>query len=59
MRELDGEPMWVEFLYNNAPRWMLVNTEDDDVQSVYTSADFESYGEQWLAYRRRPEEEKR
>ena len=59
LRELDGEPMWVEFLYNKAPRWMLVNTEDDDVQSVYTSADFESYGEQWLAYRRRPEEEKR
>lgn len=55
LRGMDGEPVWVEFLYNKAPRWMLVNTEDDDVRSVYTSADFECYGKQWLAYRRKPE----
>lgn len=55
LREMDGEPVWVEFLYNKEPRWMLVHIEDDDVRSIYTSADFECYGEQWLAYRRKPE----
>lgn len=62
LREMDGEPVWV--VNSKVKRkdgfcdvWALVSCQMKDAESVRTIYHFENYGEYWLAYRRKPEEE--
>ena len=57
LREMDGEPVWVECLGNkDYSVWTIVDFCLDGIHTKYFYADFNYYGDEWLAYRRRPEE---
>jgi len=59
LREMDGEPVWVvQPQYALRSFWMLVDAEDESATNRLYCATFEDYGEEWLAYRRKPKEEK-
>lgn len=59
LREMDGEPVWVELIGIKRPSaWYLLNLRDKE--AVNKRGGFVSliyYGDTWLAYRRRLEEE--
>lgn len=58
LREIDGEPVWVVQVEGKLhPFWMLVDTEDESASSRLYAAMFEDYGTEWLAYRRKLEDE--
>lgn len=63
LREMDGDPVWVVPIDSphQRPGWMQVMSEFNIVarhesmaKSVY--ARFSGYGNEWIAYRRKPEE---
>lgn len=58
LREMDGEPVWVELIGIKRPSaWYLLNLRDKE--AVNKRGGFVSliyYGDTWLAYRRRLEE---
>lgn len=58
LREMDGEPVWVEFpKCPEARGWMLVSASRHCIyDGLLGDCDFENCGKTWLAYRRRPEE---
>ncbi len=57
LREMGGEPVWVMCLYNkNRSGWCLVDSDGDVYNDCYSFYD-DSYGEAWLAYRRKQEED--
>ena len=60
---MDGEPVWVVPLndFEILPANYLVNAyaEQIVVDKFGAYLDFEDYGKTWLAYRRRPEEERK
>ena len=60
---MDGEPVWVVPLndFDILPANYLVNAyaEQIVVDKFGAYLDFEDYGKTWLAYRRRPEEERK
>ena len=64
LREMDGEPVYVVPAneYSELGKWCVISIGDSDDYSCaivpgveYWSWKFDSYGEQWLAYRRPPE----
>lgn len=57
LREMDGEPVWTKCLYDeNRSGWTLVDSDGDTYNEQFSFYDY-GYGDTWLAYRRRPEEE--
>lgn len=58
LREMDGQPVWVELIGLKRPSaWYLLNLRDKE--AVNKRGGFVSliyYGDTWLAYRRKPEE---
>ena len=61
LRGMDGEPVWVEFpKCPEASGWMLIPASRHCVcNGLLGDCDFENCGRTWLAYRRRPEEERK
>ena len=59
LREMDGEPVWVEFpKCPEADGWMLVDVNRHCVYNgLLGECDFENYGKTWFAYRRKPDDE--
>lgn len=58
LREMGGEPVWVECLENkDYSVWTIVDFCLDGIHTKYFYADFNYYGDEWLAYRRKPEEQ--
>lgn len=58
LREMDGYPVWVVQPDNVLPPfWGIVNANDGTVLCYQYFAIFEDYDTEWLAYRRKPEEE--
>ena len=56
LREMDGEPVWVKSMISG---WALVDSKVGYCKNaIGETASFERYGELWIAYRRRPEEDK-
>lgn len=59
LRGMDGEPVWVQYGQYDG-EWLIVAWNIYDAISYARKAPFElsvySYGDTWLAYRRRPEE---
>ena len=57
LREMDGEPVWVEFpKCKEASGWMLISASRNCVYNGFLGGcDFENCGKTWLAYRRKPE----
>ena len=54
LREMNGEPVWVECLGSkDYSVWAIVCL--NGIQTKYFYADFDYYGDEWLAYRRKPE----
>lgn len=57
LREMDGEPAWIRTKYDASKSfWAIVNTKGDQVESYARVELFEDYWSDWLAYRRKPEE---
>lgn len=57
LREMDGEPVWVEPVgVDFEPGWMLIWCKHDFVMARWLYCAFAQYEETWLAYRRKPEE---
>ena len=57
LREMDGEPVWVQCLSNeDYSGWIIADLCFNGVATKYFYAYFDYYGEEWLAYRRKPEE---
>ena len=59
LREMDGEPVWVETPgVREYGRYSIVEGADVDSKSLFLRNDFtcHDYGKIWLAYRRKPEE---
>ena len=60
LREMDGEPVWVE--HCNGGEWVVVawNIHDEIAGARQARLDADNYGSDglggWLAYRRKPEE---
>ena len=62
LREMDGEPVWIVPMRGSGGfcTWMLVDAEYELCREVHGEmAVFENCGKTWLAYRRRPEEERK
>lgn len=59
LREMDGEPVWVELLdCNKEANWAFVDLEIEAVRILKGMAiqrRFKAYGNTWMAYRRKPE----
>lgn len=59
LREMDGEPVWVELIGLKRPSaWYLLNLRDEE--AVNKRGGFVSlinYGDTWTAYRHKPEED--
>lgn len=58
LRQMDGQPVWVEFIGSHATRkndWFILTKPDHAetllVGAVYVLKSFEYYGKTWLAYR--------
>lgn len=60
LREMDGEPVWVQYGQYDG-EWLIVAWNIYDAISYARKAPFKlsvySYGDTWIAYRRKPEEE--
>ena len=56
---MEGEPVWVQAVRGRSGRYDIVDEVDIERKVVYMRADFNlhDYGTEWLAYRRKPEEE--
>lgn len=59
LRQMEGEPVWIECELWAEGRWMIITTVDLDHLWMHgrntVCMDMEVYGEAWQAYRRRPE----
>lgn len=55
LRELDGEPVWVQPVIERGGWWSMVQLEKERCQSIGNSMvllqNFSTYGKRWLAYR--------
>lgn len=63
LREMNGEPVWVETPWVDreiSGRWVIVDGVNLEKKVLFTRGDFtcHDYGKVWLAYRRKPKEEK-
>ena len=59
LREMDGEPVWIECLFNeNLSSYVVIDRCDNGIFTKLFYADFEYHNNEWLAYRRKPEEGK-
>lgn len=59
LREMDGEPVFIKCLFNDELSLYVVVDKRRDSAGIFTRlfyASFDYYGDEWLAYRRRPEE---
>ena len=63
LREMDGDPVWIEQNEGGPSRWAIV-TDFESSYHVYFGTvrgrlclPCDDYGKTWLAYRRKPEEE--
>lgn len=54
--EMCGEPVWIDDWYEDFHGWELSETASDYFDGE--SRTVEAYGTRWVAYRRKPEEEK-
>lgn len=54
LREMDGEPVWIDDWFEDFHGWELSETASDYFEG--DSRTVEAYGTRWLAYRRKPEE---
>lgn len=57
LREMDGEPVFIKCLFNDDLSSYVVGQNISGIFTRFFYAAFEYYGEEWLAYRRRPEED--
>ena len=61
LRELEGEPVWVERYYGGVGRWAMVGDFGSSHEIYFGTAKgglrlpCDRYGKAWTAYRRRPE----
>lgn len=58
LREMDGEPVFIKCLFNDELSSYVVADKRRDSAGIFTRlfyASFDYYGDEWLAYRRRPE----
>lgn len=56
LREMGGEPVWVECLWNkDYSVWAIIDFCLNGIHTKYFYADFDYYGTEWLAYRRKKE----
>lgn len=56
LRAMDGEPVWVQCLSNeDYSGWIIADLCFNGVAAKYFYAYFDYYGEEWLAYRHKPE----
>ena len=61
LREMDGEPVFIKCLFNDELSSYVVVDKRRDSAGIFTRlfyASFDYYGDEWLAYRRKPEEGK-
>ena len=58
LRQMDGEPVWVQFLHNKIGYWYLIDCHNSEFIRFYRSGFFiiGEYSKNFLAYRRKPEE---
>lgn len=57
LQEMGGEPVWVECLGSkDYSAWTIVDLCLNGIHTKYFYADFDYYGDEWLAYRRKPKE---
>lgn len=59
LRKMDGEPVWVQFLHNKIGYWYLIDCHNSEFIRFYRSGFFiiGEYSKNFLAYRRKPEED--
>lgn len=58
LREMDGEPVFIKCLFNDELSSYVVVDKRRDSAGIFTRlfyASFDYYGDEWLAYRRKPE----
>ena len=58
LREMDGQPVWFCKCHNGLCNWCVIDPTDE-TNIFFTDGTvrlMSSYGDGWLAYRRRPEE---
>ena len=53
LREMDGEPVWVDDWFMDTHCWEL----SEDAEDYFEGRNESQYGSAWLAYRHKPEEE--
>ena len=59
LRGMDGEPVWILTKYDAIKSfWAIVNTKGEQVESYARIELFEYYWSDWLAYRRKRENQK-
>ena len=59
LREMDGEPVWFCKCHNGLCNWCVID-HTNETNIFFTDGTvrlMSSYGDGWMAYRRRPEEE--
>lgn len=58
LRQMDGEPVWVQFLHNKIGYWYLIDCHNSEFIRFYRSGFFiiGEYSKNFLAYRQKPEE---
>lgn len=59
LREMDGQPVWFCKCHNGLCNWCVID-HTNETNIFFTDGTvrlMSSYGDGWLAYRRRPEEE--
>lgn len=57
LRKMGGESVWVQCLFaEDYSVWTIVDICLNGIHTKYFYADFDYYGDEWLAYRRKPEE---
>ena len=58
LQEMDGEPVFIKCLFNDDLSSYVVIEKRRDSAGIFTRlfyASFEYFGDEWLAYRRKPE----
>ena len=58
LRQMDGEPVWVQFLHNKIGYWYLIDCHNSEFIRFYRSGFFINgeYSKSFLAYRQKTEE---
>ena len=58
LREMDGEPVWVQFIFAEGSGYRVIKRTSGLGISFTDGLNLcgERYGKTWLAYRRKPEE---